>query len=68
MGAEKAELADIEGVVHETREASLLFSTTGERSDAVWLPLSLVEVQVSVATSRGTVTMPQWLAEDRRLV
>lgn len=68
MGVQKSDLCDLEGVVHEERESSILFSVTGERREAVWLPKSQIEVEGPDPSGKATVTLPQWLAEDRRLV
>ncbi len=64
------ELVDIEGDLLDTKEKAIQFTATGDKADAVWLPLSLIEVQERPmgGPHRIIVTLPQWLAEDRKLV
>lgn len=55
------EVVDIRGLVHSRTNRAILFSDDGGQENAVWLPLSQVEVEMH---GRGiaTVTMPEWLA------
>jgi hypothetical protein len=55
--------------LRETDKA-ILVTDTGDPSDAVWLPKSQIEVQEE-DPERGdtiTVTLPEWLAEDKGLI
>jgi hypothetical protein len=54
------ELVDIAGEIRAETERALQFFD-GER--LVWLPLSQIEVN-----DDGTVTMPEWLAEEKELI
>lgn len=64
----KSDLVDIEGMRHRTTERAILFSETGDKADAVWLPLSLIEIESRGTANHVTVTMPEWLAIDKGLV
>lgn len=50
---------------HET-DAAILVSDDGEKK--VWLPKSQVEFEPDARGDGVTVTLPQWLAEEKRLV
>jgi hypothetical protein len=54
------ELVDIAGEIRVKTERALQFFD-GER--LVWLPLSQIEVN-----DDGTVTMPEWLAQEKELI
>jgi hypothetical protein len=53
--------------VHHVTERAVLVSDTGDNEDAVWLPLSQIEIE---PLSKGTaeITMPEWLAADKGLI
>ena len=53
---------EIRGQVHARTERAILFSTDGDCTGAVWLPLSRVEVG-KLHHGVGVVTMPADLAE-----
>lgn len=59
-------LVDLEMKIHHTTERAIKASLDGDPENAVWLPLSVVEV----VTERGktTVTMPQDFAQEKDLV
>jgi mannose-6-phosphate isomerase-like protein (cupin superfamily) len=60
MTAGRSDLVDIAGEVRgETDNAWRFFDGTR----TVWLPKSQVEV-----SSDGTVTMPEWLAQEKELI
>lgn len=59
------ELVDVEMYKHAETANAVFVSTTGKRGDAMWLPLSLVEIAPKGA--HFIVTMPDWLAIDRGL-
>lgn len=62
MSEHASDLIDISGqIMHETAKA-VLFSDTGEKDKAVWLPKSQIEVNGNI------VTMPEWLAKDKGLI
>lgn len=63
----KSDLIDLDVQIHAETERAVLVSDTGDRDDAVWLPLSQIEVN----TRRGSVleiTCPMWLAKDKGLI
>lgn len=60
-------LTDITVQIHVETERAILVSSDGDIENAVWLPLS----QIEFATKPGNiaeVTLPEWLAIERRLV
>ena len=69
----KSDLVDLTMCLHhettpdDAEAGALLVSDDGDKAKAVWLPKSQVEV---APAPRGTVvvTMPEWLALDKRLI
>ncbi len=65
----KAELTDLELMVHHRTDKAVLVSTDANREAAVWLPLSQVEAEEGIRAGKTQIfTLPQWLAEDKGLV
>ena len=62
----KSDLIDIDGAIHAETEKAVLFSETGDRSKAVWLPKSQIEIDRDYM--KTTVTMPERLALDKGLI
>jgi len=62
----KSDLVDLEMKIHGESQAAVLASDDGEKTKAVWLPKSQIEIE---PTQSGTyiVTMPAWLAEEKDL-
>lgn len=60
--AKNSTLVDLEMVIHVKTERAVLASDTGDKEDAVWLPLSQIEIDGE------TITMPEWLAEEKGLI
>lgn len=57
--------------VHHLTDRAVRVSDDGEDEHAVWLPLSAVEVTVGSLKKTGStvvIEVPEWLAEERRLV
>lgn len=52
-------------IVHQTDRAVLV--KDAEDAGAIWLPLSLVEVDGEPG-ELGEVTMPEWLAQEKGLI
>lgn len=52
-------------LLHRTERAVLVTTDIPERG--VWLPLSQVEIEPSEIGGLHTVTLPQWLAEEKGL-
>lgn len=60
------ELVDIEVLIaHETERAVMI--KEAEDSEPIWLPKSQVEIHGDVGDT-GTITLPEWLAEERGLI
>jgi hypothetical protein len=64
----RRELIDIEMQKHAETEKAVLVSDTGMHEDAVWLPISQIEMVPGPMPGMVTVTMPEWLAIDKGLV
>ena len=67
----RSDLVDLLLFEHHRTAAAVLVSDDGEEKSAVWLPLSQVEIEskpAKVGAREVIVTMPQWLAEQKRLV
>ncbi len=66
------ELVDLTLFIHHTTGAAILVSDDGTEKRAVWLPKSQVEVEMLKSTGselgEAIVTMPLWLATEKRLV
>lgn len=60
-------LTDIEVRIHHATDRAVLVSTDGERDGAVWVALSMCEVE-TMPKGLATITMEQWLAEEKGLV
>ena len=63
----KSDLVDLELAFHSESHRAILVSTDGEIDGRVWLPKSQIEFE-QLPRDRVSVTLPQWLAEERRLV
>lgn len=62
----KSTVIDIEVlIVHRTEKAVLVKDT--EDGEGIWLPLSQVEVSGDPGQI-GTVTVPEWVAQERGLI
>ena len=68
----RSDLVDLLLFEHHRTAAAILVSDTGEQKDAVWLPLSQVEITPTPSRSGGggevTVTGPEWLLHDKGLL
>lgn len=62
----KSDLVDVEVFKHAETGKAILVSDTGDKKDAVWLPKSQVEIEDDGKTV--TVTLPEWLAQDKGLI
>lgn len=63
----KSNIIDID-VEITARTGKAILVHTGDKEEAVWLPLSQVEVSASGFAGIETVTLPEWLAEERGLI
>lgn len=66
-GACKSGLVDLEVQIHHRTERAVLVSDDGDRENAVWLALALVEIEMKQG-GLAEVTMPEWLAKERGLI
>lgn len=67
----RSDLVDLTLFVHFDTDAAWRVSDSGVDADGVWLPKSQCEVEFlkpEKGVRVGIVTLPQWLAEARRLV
>lgn len=53
---------------HKESEKAVLMSDTGKVADAVWLPKSQIEFGEARAGGSIEVTLPAWLAKEKRLI
>lgn len=63
-----ARLTDISVQLHQETPRALLVSDDGDLEKAVWLPKSQVEWVGKAGSDVIEVTLPEWLATERRLV
>ncbi len=63
----KSDLIDIEVAIHHQTEKAVLVSLDGEKDNAVWLPLSQIEIDKK-QRSIAIVTMPERLATEKGLI
>lgn len=62
------DLVDIEVRLHHKSAKAILVSDDGDEANAVWLPLSQIEIDDQGKNGVVTVTVPEWLAIDKGLV
>jgi hypothetical protein len=62
----KSDLVDIVVQIHHRTERAILVSDDGDRDNAVWLPLSQIEVMPK-ESGMAEIAMPEWLAVDKGL-
>lgn len=63
------DIFDVRMKIIKVLDRALLASDTGSNKDAVWLPLSQIEVDgTPVEGTYAEISMPQWLAEEKGLV
>jgi len=63
----KSNIIDI-SVEVTARTAKAVLVHQGDKEDAVWLPLSQIEIEPSGIAGIETVTLPEWLAQDKGLI
>ena len=63
----KSELVDLKMALHFTTPSAVQVSLTGEKKDAVWLPLSQIEMEKGRNGLMG-ITLPVRLATEKGLV
>jgi hypothetical protein len=63
------EVIDLTLHLHAETEKAIFISNTGNRINAVWLPLSQVEVEKHpVYAETVEIVCPVWLAKDKGLI
>lgn len=62
------ELIDLTMQIHVQTESAVLASLTGVKDDAVWLPISQIEIDRPSPSRIAEITMPEWLAVEKGLV
>lgn len=65
----RSDVTDYEVQIHASTDKAIKVSTDGERDNAVWLPLSQIEVERKPPPKDNfaTITVPDWLAEEKGL-
>lgn len=63
----RSNVIDIDGAIEARTGKAVLFHT-GNREEAAWLPLSQVEVEETGVGGIVTVTLPEWLAQEKGLI
>lgn len=63
----KSDVIDIDGAV-AARTANAVLFHTGDKDEAVWLPLSQIEIEETGFKGIFTVTLPEWLALEKGLI
>jgi hypothetical protein len=63
----KSNIIDIDGAIEARTDRAILFHT-GDKTEAAWLPLSQVEVAETGIGGIFTVTLPEWLAQEKGLI
>lgn len=67
MPSARSTLVDIEVELRLDDPAKAAILVSGDGTITCWLPRSQIEYEVT-SPGHATVTMPQWLAEERDLV
>jgi len=67
MTSMKSDLLDLSLSLHVETQKAVLVSDTGDKADAVWLPLSQIELE-KTAPGVYTITLPEWLAAEKGLI
>jgi len=62
----KSNILDIDGAIEAETAGGVLFHT-GDKSEAVWLPRSQIEIEETGIGGIVTVSLPEWLADDKGL-
>ena len=65
----RSDVVDIEVHVHHRTEKAILVSQNGDKDEAVWVPLSQVEIEKHQTLQRAYIlTIPEWLAADKGML
>ena len=63
----KSDLIDLTVALHMMTDKAARVSLDGEDDEAVWLPLSQIEV-LKRPKGQAVVTLPEWLAHEKGLI
>lgn len=63
----KSNIIDIDVAIEARTEKAVLVHD-GDKSKAVWLPLSQIEISPTGIGGIETVTLPEWLALEKGLI
>jgi hypothetical protein len=58
---------DIDGAIEAKTEKAVLFHD-GDKSKAVWLARSQIEIEETGVAGIVTITLPEWLALEKGLI
>lgn len=61
-------MTEVDMHIHRQTDRAIHASNTGDDEDAVWLPLSLIEVTPKAGCTSVTVSLPEWLAKREGLI
>lgn len=65
----KSDVIEITGRILHRTEKAVLFSDTGLACDAVWLPLSKIEVYDNDRDATlSDILLPEWVAKEKDLI
>ncbi|WP_022727254.1 hypothetical protein [Fodinicurvata sediminis] len=67
MTTGRSDLVDLTAQLHHQTEKAVLVSSDGDRENAVWLPLSQIEVEDG-KDGLVDITCPEWLAHEKGLI
>jgi hypothetical protein len=69
MPSFKSDIVDLEMILIYRKGTSVLFESMFD-DKKTWLPMSQIEIDPPDAspTDRVTVSMPEWIAKDRKLI
>lgn len=62
----KSNIIDLDLHLHHETAKAILVSDTGDKDDAVWLPLSQIEIESE--SGFISVSLPEWLAREKGLI
>jgi hypothetical protein len=62
----KSDIVDLTVILKRRTERAVLVDHGG--AEQCWLPLSQIEIEPNSDGKTYTVTLPQWLAEEKRMV
>ncbi len=61
-------IIDIQVHEHARTEKAILVSDSGDKKDAIWLPLSQVTVHNTEVNFIRDIIIPEWLAKEKGLI